>query len=207
MKSWNGASSLSVLLCWCWATMVVNCFVYTPLVSKSLSPQRVVFATRSAGFDIAKQEFVTSLVSPTTTTTTTTMTTTTTGEQPHNSVYNAQESAPLLPLVAKRSIDDIMGIVRCVNECSIAGANFTMKGANRANAKIACDWDKFKRLVPEYVNDVKLLRNNAAVAENWVIFHMRKRDLQFINGDEWVWQPRRKKRKVRVTRSVSIYRR
>lgn len=192
--------------------MVANCFVHNPLITKTSSMQLTVqLATRkveSLGVvDNVKREFVTSLVSPTTTTTTTKTTMATVSEPQASLGLQVQESVPLIPLVAKISIDDIRGIVRCVNECSIAGANFTMKGANRANAKLACDWGQFRRLVPDYVKDVKLLRNSGAVAENWVIFHMRKRDLQFINVDEWVWQPRRKKRKVRVTRSVSFYRR
>jgi hypothetical protein len=115
----------------------------------------------------------------------------------------SQQSKPLMECVTTQSHADIAAMVQCLNEC----ATDTTQLAIQSDANRVCNWSKFDEVARQRVSAPKLTRNKASI-RNWVIFHVRKGDIQHdVATQLWVWKPRRKKTKIRVSNSVTYYRR
>ena len=112
-------------------------------------------------------------------------------------------SAAVTKSATKKSSSEIAAILSCLPNVVIEKTVCNSQAICLSVLNNFSFWNEFHESILQVENVPYIAKTSV---KNWVIFHLKKRDIQYIDH-EWFWKPRRKKTKWRVTNSVTYFRR
>lgn len=86
-------------------------------------------------------------------------------------------------LSSKKSPEEVCAILDCLNKLYETKERNALNEEERAGL---IDWNKFDVIAASYLNTASYSGSNRTKLINWIKFHVKKRDIKFVN-DRFIW--------------------